>query len=179
MLKLHLGCGPNIKEGYENIDAYVKNQNTKQYDILNMPYKDNEADEVLAEHLAEHIPFKDEEQFWKEIFRVLKKGGIAVIETPDMEWLCVQFVAAQDDFKSFYKVGTVDHYFGNGKSVEHRWGMITTHFFGNQNGGGQFHYNAYTKGKFEAIGRLLGFSNVEVQKIFNKGAQCLRATLTK
>ena len=37
--------------------------------------------------MFEHIPFKDEEQLFRECFRVLKKGGKLVVETPDMEWL--------------------------------------------------------------------------------------------
>lgn len=178
-MKLHLGCGPNIKDGYINVDAFVDAPGVKKYDIFDLPLEDNSVDEILAEHLIEHIKFKDEEKFWKECFRVLKKGGKLRVETPDMEWLCKVFVENVDDFKSFYQVGAVDHYFGNGKSVEHRWGILTTHFFGNQNGEGQFHYNGYTKQKLEKIMELIGFTSCEVQKIFNKGAQALVAEFKK
>lgn len=178
-MKLHLGCGKNIKEGYVNIDGFVEGDGITKMDILNMTYSDNSVDEILAEHLFEHIPFKDEERLFRECFRLLNDGGKLVIETPDMEWLCKKFTEGQDDFTSFYQVGSVDHYFGHGRSVDHRWGMITTHFFGNQNGGGQFHYNGYTKGKFIAISKLLKFKNCEVIELFNKGAQAIRATYTK
>lgn len=178
-MKLHLGCGKNIKEGYINIDGFVKGKNITNMDILNMTYPNNSVDEILAEHLFEHIPFKDEERLFKECFRLLKKGGKLIVETPDMEWLCKQFLEAKDEFNSFYQVGAVDHYFGHGKSIEYRWGMITTHFFGNQNGGGQFHYNGYTKEKFIAISKLLKFKDCTVEKLFNKGAQAIRATFTK
>ena len=76
-------------------------------------------------------------------------------------------------------MGNIDHYFGHGKSYEHRWGMITTHFFGNQNGEGQFHKNGYTKKKFEDIAKLVGFSSCEVIKLVNKGAGAIRARLVK
>jgi len=178
-MKLHLGCGKNIKPDYTNIDAYVKDERIVNADILNLAYDDNSVDEILAEHMFEHIPFKDEERLFKECFRLLKKGGKLRIEVPDMEWLCKQFLEAEDDFKSFYQVGAVDHYFGNNKSIEQRWGMITTHFFGNQNGGGQFHYNGYTKQKLMKIATLVGFSSCEVIKIMNKGAQALVAVYTK
>jgi predicted SAM-dependent methyltransferase len=178
-MKLHLGCGKNIKQGFINIDAYVDYPGVEKHDIFNLPYSDSSVEEILTEHLIEHIKFKDEEKFWNECFRVLKKGGKLTCETPDMEWLCKAFIENQDDFKEFYKVGAVDHYFGNGKSVEHRWGMITTHFFGNQNGEGQFHYNGFTKQKLIRIGEMLGFSSCSVQKIFNKGAQALVATYIK
>ncbi len=178
-MKLHLGSGKNIKDGYINIDAYVDDPRIEKFDIFNLPYRDNEIDEILTEHLIEHIKFKDEEKFWRESYRVLKPGGILICETPDMEWLCQRFVEAIDDFKEFYKVGAKDHYFGNGRSVEHRWGMITTHFFGNQNGEGQFHYNGYTKGKLIRISEIIGFKSCDVIKIFNKGAQALVATFNK
>lgn len=178
-MKIHLGCGPNIKEGYINIDAYYDHPEVENYDIFNLPYENESVDEILSEHLIEHIKFKYEEQFWNETFRVLKPGGKLIVETPDLEWLCKVFVENADDFKEFYKVGHKDHYFGNGRSVEHRWGILTTHFFGNQNGEGQFHYNGFTKQKLLKIADLIGFSDCEVMKIFNKGAQALVATYTK
>ncbi|MNK04979.1 putative S-adenosylmethionine-dependent methyltransferase [compost metagenome] len=178
-MKLHLGCGPNIKEGYVNVDKFANFPGVERWDILDLPVADNSVDEVLNEHLAEHIPFKDEKQFWAESFRVLKKGGVLTVETPDMEWLCEQFLKAEDNFQDFYSVGSPDHYFGSGKSIENRWGMITTHFFGNQNGEGQFHYNGYTKQKMIRIGELIGFSKVEVEKLCNKGAHCIRGKFYK
>jgi predicted SAM-dependent methyltransferase len=178
-LKLHLGCGPNVKEGYVNIDGYVTGEGVVNMDILNLGYPENSADEILAEHLFEHLPFKDEEQLFKECYRVLKPGGVLIVETPDMEWLCTAFLQANDEFTSFYQAGAMDHYFGHGKSYEHRWGMITTHFFGNQNGEGQFHKNGYTKQKFIDIAHLVGFSSCEVLKLVNKGAGAIRARIIK
>jgi hypothetical protein len=57
--------------------------------------------------------------------------------------------------------------------------MITTHFFGNQNGEGQFHKNGYTKQKFIDIASLVGFSSCEVLKLVNKGAGAIRARIIK
>ena len=60
-MKLHLGCGKNIKEGYVNIDSYVEAPGIEKNDIFNLPYEDNSIDEILTEHLIEHIKFKDED----------------------------------------------------------------------------------------------------------------------
>ena len=103
-MKLHLGSGKNVKEGYTNIDKYVDFPGVEKLDIFNLPYDDNSVDEILSEHLAEHIGFKDEEKFWRECARVLKPGGKIITETPDMEWLCKQFLEAEDSFKEFYKL---------------------------------------------------------------------------
>lgn len=178
-MKLHLGCGKNIKPGYINIDKYVDLPGVEKIDILNLPYSDNSVNEILAEHLIEHIGFADEERFWMECARVLKPGSKILTETPDFEWLCKQFLEAEDAFTEFYKVGATNHYFGNGISLSHRWGAITTHFYGNQNGDGQFHKNAYTAPKLARIAKILNFTNCNIIKTFNKGAQVLVATMTK
>ncbi len=178
-MKLHLGCGTKILEGYVNLDAFVDDPRVVKADITNLPYPDGSIDEILSEHVFEHVGFAEEERLFRECHRVLRSGGHLTVETPDMEWLCRAFLDAHDTFKSFYKVGAVDHYFGNGRATDQRWGMITTHFFGNQNGPGQFHRNGYSAGKFQSIAALLGFRSCEVQKLFNKGAGAIRATLTK
>lgn len=178
-MKLHLGSGRNLKDGYINIDAYVQGEGITNLDIFNLPYADCSVDEILAEHLVEHIKFKDEEVFWRECYRLLKHGGKLTCETPDMEWLCKNFIEGIDDFKEFYKVGSVDHYFGNKTSTNQRWGIITTHFFGNQNGEGQYHYNAYTDLKMKRIAQIVGFKNCVVTSKFNKGAQAIIGVFTK
>lgn len=116
-MKLHLGCGPNIKEGYVNVDAFVDDPRVVKADITNLPYADGSVDEILSEHVFEHVGFAEEERLFRECYRVLRPGGLLVLETPDMEWLCRAFLKADDDFKAFYKVGAVDHYFGNGRTT--------------------------------------------------------------
>jgi len=178
-MKLHLGCGSKILDGYVNIDAYVDDPLVSNFDILNLPYKDNSVDRVLAEHVVEHLPLVDEQPFFLEARRVLKEGADLVIEVPDMEWLCQRFLEGADNFTTFYKVGEPAHYFGNGIDEWQRWGIITTHFWGNQNGAGQFHRNGYTLPKLERIGQLIGFRDTKVHKAHNKGAQVLIAEFTK
>ncbi len=178
-MKLHLGCGYNIKDGYINIDKYIDAPGVQQLDILNLPYPDNSVDEILSEHLVEHLPFKDEEKFWCECCRVLKPGGKLITETPDMEWVCSQFLKANDSFKAFYQVGSNDHYFGNGVDSNQRWGVLTTLLFGNQNGKGQYHHNGYTEQKLIGISNLIRFRNCEISRTFNKHAECLIAVMTK
>jgi predicted SAM-dependent methyltransferase len=178
-MKLHLGCGKNIKEGYINVDNYIDFPGVEQIDILNLPYSDASVNEILAEHLIEHISFADEERFWMECSRVLIPGGKIIAETPDFEWLCEQFLESKDFFSEFYKVGADNHYFGNGNEKLQRWGILITHFYGNQNGDGQFHKNAYTAQKLTRIAKIVNLRQCNVLKTFNKGAQVLVATMTK
>jgi predicted SAM-dependent methyltransferase len=178
-MKLHLGSGRNVKNDYINIDKYVDFPGVEKFDIFNLPYADNAAEEILSEHLVEHIGFEHEEAYWRECARVLKPGGTLITETPDMEWLCSQFLNANDFFRDFYKVGSKDHYFGNNLALDQRWGIIATYFFGNQNGKGQFHHNGYTEQKLIRVAQLIDLKYCTVEKKYNNGIQVLIATMIK
>jgi SAM-dependent methyltransferase len=49
-------------------------------DIQHMPLPDDEFDVVICNHVLEHVP--DDRQAIREIFRVLKKGGFAILQVP-------------------------------------------------------------------------------------------------
>ncbi len=49
-------------------------------DICNLPFADNEYDVILCNHVLEHIP--DDTKAMQELFRVLKPGGIAILQIP-------------------------------------------------------------------------------------------------
>ena len=49
-------------------------------DICNLPFNDNSYDYILCNHVLEHI--HDDEKAMKEIFRVLNKNGIAILQVP-------------------------------------------------------------------------------------------------
>ncbi|MDT0649725.1 class I SAM-dependent methyltransferase [Autumnicola edwardsiae] len=49
-------------------------------DINNLPFEDNAYDFILCNHVLEHIP--DDTQAMKELYRVLKSGGTAILQIP-------------------------------------------------------------------------------------------------
>lgn len=49
-------------------------------DICNLPFKDNEFDMILCNHVLEHIP--DDTKAMEELYRVLKVGGMGVFQIP-------------------------------------------------------------------------------------------------
>ena len=49
-------------------------------DICNLPFKDNEYDIILCNHVLEHIP--DDTKAMQELYRVLKPGGIGIFQVP-------------------------------------------------------------------------------------------------
>lgn len=49
-------------------------------DATQLPFKDEEFDIVVANHVLEHIP--DDYKAMREFYRVLKKNGVAVLQVP-------------------------------------------------------------------------------------------------
>jgi SAM-dependent methyltransferase len=49
-------------------------------DICNLPFKDNEFDMILCNHVLEHIP--DDTKAMQELYRVMKVGGMGVFQIP-------------------------------------------------------------------------------------------------
>lgn len=55
-------------------------------DSLNIPLKDNYADVVAFFDVVEHLPKKTEKKALNEIKRILKKGGLLLLTTPNSHW---------------------------------------------------------------------------------------------
>ena len=49
-------------------------------DICNLPFEDNQYDIIFCNHVLEHIP--DDTKAMQELFRVLKPGGMAILQIP-------------------------------------------------------------------------------------------------
>ena len=54
-------------------------------DICNLPFRENEFDYVLCNHVLEHV--YDDEKAMREIYRVLKLKGNAILQVPINETL--------------------------------------------------------------------------------------------
>lgn len=69
----------------ENVDYYPVDlrpdpRNRDIVDITNIPYEDNMFDFIMCTHVLEHV--EDDKKAMKELYRVLKKGGNALINVP-------------------------------------------------------------------------------------------------
>ena len=49
-------------------------------DIINLPFNDNSFDVIFCNHVLEHI--QDDTKAMKELFRVMKKGGMGIFQVP-------------------------------------------------------------------------------------------------
>ncbi len=69
-------CGDFFAPGYEDVyPSHVKNIN-----ILSIPYYNEYFDVVICNHVLEHV--EDDIKGMSEIFRVLRKGGFAILQVP-------------------------------------------------------------------------------------------------
>jgi SAM-dependent methyltransferase len=64
---------------YTTTDLYSPLADVKA-DICNLPFEDNTYDIILCNHVLEHIP--DDTKAMKELYRVLKPGGMGVFQIP-------------------------------------------------------------------------------------------------
>ncbi len=187
-VRLNLGCGGRPLPEYINVDMDTLEQIrlrypdqefsddiiVVQYDIFNLPYAENSVDEIRSEGLIEHLPFIDEPRFFYEVTRVLKPGGILYLSTVDFEMAAKQWLAAEDDWKDFYRNDEESirsqHWFGTYTyKPTNRWGYLTATFYGSQNGSGQFHTNCYSDAKLHAVCKKIGLEVLSVDHFQWKG----------
>lgn len=80
-MKINLGCGKKILEGYVNVDCVSWNMVDKVFDLDNYPwpFKNDSADEFYCDNVLEHL---DYHKAIKEIHRILKIWGQVTIKVP-------------------------------------------------------------------------------------------------
>ncbi len=88
MTKLHIGCGPQILEGWTNID----NVNYPGVDSIldvtqGLPFDD--VSFIFAEHFIEHLAYLDALALMRESRRVLRDDGVLRLSTPNLDWVWV------------------------------------------------------------------------------------------
>lgn len=78
-MKLHLGCGRKKWDGFVNCDL---SHSDVDCDIRVLPFDDDSAEEIHAIHVVEHFFITEIQDVLAEWRRVLKPGGLMVIELP-------------------------------------------------------------------------------------------------
>lgn len=87
MVKLNLGCGPHVMQGWYNYDI----DGLGRRDIVPLdlslgilPHVDKSVDYIFSEHFIEHISRKQALKLLKECHRALKPKGVLRLVTPDL-----------------------------------------------------------------------------------------------
>jgi SAM-dependent methyltransferase len=108
MLKLNLGCGPQVVDGWVNVD-YALGARLATIPVLStalrrtkmfrvdwdpkihihdltkpLPWKDGSVDACYTSHTVEHMSREQGASLVREAFRVLKPGGVLRVIVPDL-----------------------------------------------------------------------------------------------
>jgi len=124
-VKLNLGCGAHIPDGWVNVDyalgaRFVKlpffsqvNKKLKLFDMnwgksiylhdltKKFPWADSSIDVIYSSHTLEHFSKEEGRKFLGECYRVLRKDGIIRIVVPDLMHNVTEYVEGRiraDDF---------------------------------------------------------------------------------
>lgn len=93
-IRLNMGSGGCHIPGYISVDLYDKRAHVILDVTKPTEFDDNSVSEILASHLFEHIsPYKVEAMLGQWL-RILKPGGLLVMEMPDILRLCEEIVKA-------------------------------------------------------------------------------------
>lgn len=81
MIKLNLGCGPDVKDGFINIDLCPLDSRVIVQDIKNLSFDEESVDEIYAKDIIEHMSLEETKDAIKNWSKICKKGAKLYIQT--------------------------------------------------------------------------------------------------
>jgi len=83
-MKLNLGCGDDIREGWINIDLAPGPGVDRVWNLEEtpLPYEDGTIDEIFASHVIEHLYPHQWHELIRDFHRMLRPGGRLEIRVP-------------------------------------------------------------------------------------------------
>ena len=107
MLKLNLGCGGNVLDGFLNIgfeDGRPDSDNYLNHDLSkSIPATFESVDVMYNCHFLEHLTYQEGIGFLRNSHVVMKEGAIMRILVPDLELWCMKSNKNADKF--YRKIG--------------------------------------------------------------------------
>jgi predicted SAM-dependent methyltransferase len=106
--KLQIGCGSNVLSSWLNTDLNDQLEDVAFLDAgEQFPIPSDSFDFIYSEHMFEHLHLTQQINLIKESFRVLKKGGILRIATPNLVFLINLYTRPTDKNNKAYMDWTV------------------------------------------------------------------------
>lgn len=84
-MKLNIGCGKNYLDGFVNIDTYEGVKKDMVGDIKQIPLDDGSCEFIACNHVLEHLKFEEIDIAFRELKRVLAKGGKIRLSMPNIK----------------------------------------------------------------------------------------------
>jgi predicted SAM-dependent methyltransferase len=123
-MKLHLGCGENVLEGWVNVDIGIDDPRVTSGDVRNLDpiADDGTVSQIYACHVLEHVPRADEIPVLAHWCRKLRPGGACLIAVPDFNFLVAEYVRALGSGEAWWTKTIIDPLMGgfaDGSHDEH------------------------------------------------------------
>jgi predicted SAM-dependent methyltransferase len=170
-VKLNLGCGSDVKDGYLNVD-FRDLPGTVKVDLSKMPWpwKDGEVEEILMLDFLEHFPYRKTEALLNESWRILKEGCPLVVQVPSFEECAAAMLydegmlcnACGFEWTTAHFMGNEGRACGNCKQPIHsvaEAGM--RRLYGGQDYEGNWHHAAFTRNSIQKKLYDSGFRDME------------------
>lgn len=136
-VRLNLGCGRKLfhkAEGWINIDIVAPKESIPgeaifvEDDIRSLlKFENDSVDEIHAYHVIEHFAPYEIEPMLTDWFRVLKPGGLLVLEQPDIIKACINVLQSKTtkEMNLHFNLGLLGIYGEQDPDnpyMAHRWG---------------------------------------------------------
>lgn len=97
-LRLNLGSGARLKDGYLNVDYHPKAE--LRLDLRRpIPLTDGSCEEIFSEHFLEHLEYPEEASaHLQDCRRLLAPGGVIKLSVPDTEWPLGEYGTADGEY---------------------------------------------------------------------------------
>lgn len=155
-IRLNLGSGTLSVEGYLSVDARDMQNIDIVADVSNLPFQENEVDEIYSAHLIEHFT---KNQMRNELlpywYSLLKKGGIFTVIFPDLQEMIKAYSKGEISFEQL--------------------GYI---IMGAQDYTLDYHYAVYSADIVSELLAEAGFQEIEVVAKGRTNGQCLETEIT-
>lgn len=152
-LKLHLGCGYKILDGYINIDLYSPVAQLR-LDISDLSYfEDCSVEEIYLNAVFEHLYVFEQRKALAEWWRVLKPGGRLVMHSiPDFDEIVRAYInRAPGNDGRIFDIEEVSRY--------------THGAYGAHDKLGQIHKDVFNKSKIRKLLERAGFEIVSMENV--------------
>lgn len=109
-LRLHLGCGDELKPGWINVDLSASDSRSPvncgneitfiNYDLRigGLPLDDNSCDIIYSSHFFEHLEYAQGVALMRDCYRMLKPGGMFRVSLPTFKELFRAYLANDEEY---------------------------------------------------------------------------------
>ena len=108
---LQVGSGKNLLPGFLNTDHFISRLVPLGLDIrYPLPFDNERWTGIYAHHIVEHVRYSKAVDFFKEVYRTLKPGGIFRVVVPDAEAVLRLYTIPESErLKRLYDILPIGH----------------------------------------------------------------------